>query len=302
MWPIPSPTRFAQKSSRRSSASLNKPSLTLPKRHPRRRNRPMDAQGWRRRLRWAAAVAVLWACAGPVAQPAAVALETGSEEFRVILIEDSFIYMNAGRDRGVQVGALFVVERPGKAVVDPETGDTLGHEPVAIAKLRVQYAAPHYARTYAMEVLEGVPVQIKDRVARWSGEAVGRVPAPAVMGIEVEEPRRAAGEGDKIFTEEKRRKGDIVGDFEVEGEVIDYDFGDVDGDGMPELVALEERRIAVYRISAGAPEEIWQEKLRGYQFVALELYDADADGKAEIYVGQKHGNTGRTDVYRHRSE
>ena len=68
---------------------------------------------------------------------------------------------------------------------------------------------------------------------------------------------------------------------------------------MPELVALEERRIAVYRISAGAPEEIWQEKLRGYQFVALELYDADADGKAEIYVGQKHGNTGRTDVYRH---
>lgn len=227
------------------------------------------------------------------------ALEGGlPEDIHVILIEDSFTYMNAGRDRGIQVGDLFAVTRPGKAIVDPVSGDTLGSEPVLIAKLRVQYVAPHYARTYALEVVSGVPVQVRDRVVRWEGERVGLVPPPLVLDIEHAAPPTPVNEGDQIFKPDKtRRGGDVVGDFEIDGEVLDYDFGDVTGDGVADLAAIELRKIALYRISAGTPEEIWSATIRGFQYVTLELFDVDADGKMEILVGQKQGNTSKTEVY-----
>lgn len=224
-----------------------------------------------------------------------------ADEIKVILIEDSFIYINAGRARGSQVGDIFVVTRPGEAIVDPETGDTLGHEPISIAKLRVQYVAPQYSKTYATEVVANVPVQVRDRVVHWEGQVVGRVPAPVVVGLEKEEPRSAAAtEGDKIFVETKRKTGDVVGDFEIEGEVLAYDFGDIDGDGLPDLVTLQERKVTAYRAPSGTLEEIWSQTIKGFQYVAIELFDADGDGKAEIYVGQKLGNSARTDVYRHK--
>lgn len=219
----------------------------------------------------------------------------------VILIEDSFIYINAGQDKGVQVGDLFTVTRPGRAIVDPETGDTLGSDPVAIAKLRAQYAAPHYSRAYALEVVSGIPIQIRDRVARWKEERIGVVPAPAVVDLEQEAPRApVSGEGDKIFVDKKRKAGDVVGDFEFSAEVLDYDFGDVTGDGLADLVVMEEHKVTLYDISSGPPAEVWSESIKGFLFVSVELFDADGDGREEIFVGEKLGNVAHTRVYRHK--
>lgn len=231
----------------------------------------------------------------------AIPADPASSEIKVILIEDSFIYMNAGRDRGVRVGDLFVVSRPGQAIVDPESGDTLGHEPVPIAKLRVQYVAPHYAKTYALEVVAGLPIQIRDRVVAYDGQQIGRVPAPLVLELDREEPRRPSTESkDEIFIKDTRRSGDVVGDFDLDGEILDYDFGDIDGDGVPDLAVLEERRVTAYRTAGGTLEEIWKETIKGFQYVNIELYDADGDAKAEIFVGVKLSNVARTDVYRHK--
>lgn len=228
------------------------------------------------------------------------AVESGAGDIKVILIEDSFIYMNAGRDRGVQVGDLFTVTRPGQAIVDPETGDTLGHEPVPIAKLRVQYAAPHYSRTYALEVTAHLPVQVRDRISRWEGESIGRVPSPLVVELEQAPAGRATEAGEDQIFKQTKKTGDVVGDLEIDGEVLDYDFGDVDGDGLADLVALEERRVSAYRTAGGTPDPMWSETIKGFQYVSLELYDADGDGQVEIYVSQKLGNTARTDVYAHK--
>ncbi len=220
-------------------------------------------------------------------------------EWHVILIEDSFVYVNAGKDRGLQVGDFLTVTRPGKAVVDPVSGDTLGDMTLSIAKLRVQYVAPHYSRTYPLEIVSKMVIQLRDRVVRWEGERIGVVPMPQTVDLEVEEPRRASG-GDQIFIKDTRRTGDVVGDFEFEGEILDYDLGDLDGDGVNELVAMELRKLSVYRIVSGVPEAIWTESIRGFQYIVLEIHDADGDGKQELYVGQKLGNVARTDVYRMR--
>lgn len=233
---------------------------------------------------------------------AAQAAEPSSSDGYVIMIEDSFIYINLGRDRGSQVGDLFAVWRPGKAIVDPVTGDTLGSEPVTIAKLRVQYVSPHYSKTYALEVVGKIPVQVRDRVSRWSGEKTGLVPAPAVLDIEVAAPVRGESvfKGDKIFKDRRQNAGDVVGEFEIEGEVLDYDFGDIDGDGVADLVTLEPRRVTVYSVASGVPEKQWSETIKGFLYVALEVFDSDGDGASEMFVGQKLGNVGRTDIYRYK--
>ncbi len=233
---------------------------------------------------------------------AAGASEVSSDRFYVILIEDSFVYINAGQDQGVRMGDMFTVVRPGKAIVDPETGDTLGSDPVPIAKLRVMYVAPHYSKTYAMEVVENLVVQVRDSVMRYEGEKIGAVPAPLVVPLEREERpvEHAATGGDKIFVEKQKRGGDVIGDFSMEGEILDYDFGDVDGDGVPDLATLELRKVKLYRVMGGKTQEIWSETLKGFQYVNLELFDADGDGKEEIFIGQKQGNTARTDVYQYK--
>ncbi|MBI4179654.1 hypothetical protein HY522_09570 [bacterium] len=219
-------------------------------------------------------------------------------DISVILIEDNFIYIRAGKDVGVQVGDLFSVTRPGRAIVDPSTGDTLGYEPVAIAKLRVYYAAPHYSRAAALEVVKDMPVQIGDRVVRWDGEVVGRIPAPVVVDLEDEEPARSKTQaGDRIFIDKKRRTGEVVGDFELDAEIIDYDFGDIDGDGVPELAALEEHKVSLYRTIGGALESFWSETLDGFRYINLELFDADGDGSVELFVSRKEGNVSRTAVF-----
>lgn len=226
----------------------------------------------------------------------ATAIAGATEDMYVVLIEDSFVYVNAGKDRGVQSGDLLTVTRPGRAIVDPETGDTLGSDPVPIAKLRVVYVAPHYSRTATLEVVENIAIQVRDRIVSWEGERIGSVPGPPVV-VQIEHQAGAVDRaGDQIFKQTKRT-GDVVGDFEVEGEVIDYDFGDVDGDGVPDLVALEVRKVTLFRVSGGAPEQVWSTTLSAFQYVNLEVYDADGDGRSEIYAGEKQGNVARTNVY-----
>lgn len=47
---------------------------------------------------------------------------------RVAMFKDGLIYINAGRENGIQIGDRFDVFKEGEAVVDPDSGMTLGSE------------------------------------------------------------------------------------------------------------------------------------------------------------------------------
>jgi len=56
---------------------------------------------------------------------------------RVAMVKDGLVYVNAGRQSGIQVGDRFAVYKEGEAVVDPETGMTLGSETSKIGQIEV---------------------------------------------------------------------------------------------------------------------------------------------------------------------
>lgn len=56
---------------------------------------------------------------------------------RVAMVKDGLVYINAGRENGINISDQFNVYREGEAVVDPETGLTLGSETSRIGRVEV---------------------------------------------------------------------------------------------------------------------------------------------------------------------
>jgi hypothetical protein len=68
-------------------------------------------------------------------------------------IEGSTAYLNGGHDRGVTVGEELQVREPGEPIIDPATGDILGHARQRdIGRLRVIEVAERFA---IAEILSG---------------------------------------------------------------------------------------------------------------------------------------------------
>ncbi len=81
---------------------------------------------------------------------------------------------------------------------------------------------------------------------------------------------------------------------------LDMTSGDVDGDGIDELIFVEEKHVRILRVKLdGATEEVARVSLG---FTARGLFvsagDVDRDGKAEIFVTEKPGNYVRGTGYR----
>ena len=56
---------------------------------------------------------------------------------KIILVKNGTIYMKPGSDAGVSVGNEFVVYRKGEALIDPDTGLSLGSEEEKVGTIRV---------------------------------------------------------------------------------------------------------------------------------------------------------------------
>lgn len=56
---------------------------------------------------------------------------------RVAMVKDGLVYLNVGRESGINIGDQFNIYREGEAVVDPETGLTLGAETSKIGRVEV---------------------------------------------------------------------------------------------------------------------------------------------------------------------
>lgn len=56
---------------------------------------------------------------------------------RVAMIKDGLVYINSGRENGINIGDQFNIYKEGEAVVDPESGLTLGSEVTKIGRVEV---------------------------------------------------------------------------------------------------------------------------------------------------------------------
>jgi curli biogenesis system outer membrane secretion channel CsgG len=56
---------------------------------------------------------------------------------RVAMVKDGLVYVNAGRENGIVVGDRFDVFKEGEAVVDPESGISLGAETTRVGEIEV---------------------------------------------------------------------------------------------------------------------------------------------------------------------
>lgn len=69
---------------------------------------------------------------------------------RVANVKDNIIYINAGRENGIQIGDKFDVFKEGEAIIDPESGMSLGSETTRIGEVEVVAVEEKFSKATPM--------------------------------------------------------------------------------------------------------------------------------------------------------
>ncbi len=71
----------------------------------------------------------------------------GNKEWvgKVVTVKDGMVYINGGKNYGINIGDEFTVEKKGEELVDPDTGLSLGAETERIGTIKVVEAKEKYA-------------------------------------------------------------------------------------------------------------------------------------------------------------
>lgn len=221
----------------------------------------------------------------------------------VVAVRGETVYVDLGRGDGVAVGQRLRVVRPGAPLVHPVTGETLGTADEPIARLEVTAVAERFAATRVLQLASGATIEPRDRVVAAADE--GGAPAPRAA-------RPAGGPGQAL------REGPGPGapggadggpsarapaaqvpaaagraldpsrptvSQELDSEVRDLAVADLDGDGRPELVTIDQVHFAVYRWTGTSLERLFeQDAEKGRDYISVDAADLDGDGRAELLV------------------
>lgn len=76
---------------------------------------------------------------------------------RVATISAGEVTLNRGQGGGLEVGQVLDVYAEGQAVIDPDTGDTLGAEEVRIGRLKVTEILPRFSKAAVVEASAPIP-------------------------------------------------------------------------------------------------------------------------------------------------
>ncbi len=88
----------------------------------------------------------------------------------------------------------------------------------------------------------------------------------------------------------------------IEIDLLDFNIGDVDGDGVQELVLLGRKTLQVYRYEEGRFILELAQDLPGHlNYLAITLIDANGNGVPELYIGASNGNLAASSVWEWRS-
>jgi len=74
---------------------------------------------------------------------------------KVILVKDGTIYINSGSNAGLQEGDTFTVAKVGEALVDPDTGMSLGSETKKLGQIKITEVDDKFSKAEPVGTLSG---------------------------------------------------------------------------------------------------------------------------------------------------
>jgi hypothetical protein len=106
------------------------------------------------------------------------------------------------------------------------------------------------------------------------------------------EARREGGRGPQTSFDGKKKYFKFIEKVEFPYEVVDFDVGDLDGDGKNEYVLVDHYRVMVYNLEKGILKKIAQIKTkRGFdRLLGVDVGDINGNGRDEIFVTNRNGD------------
>ena len=74
---------------------------------------------------------------------------------KVMLVKDGVIYVNSGSNAGLQEGSTFFVSKVGEALVDPDTGMSLGSETKKLGQIKITDVEDKFSKATPIGSLAG---------------------------------------------------------------------------------------------------------------------------------------------------
>lgn len=101
-----------------------------------------------------------------------IAMELKDRPWRnsVVKVQNRDVWINAGSDRGMQVGMLLTALAKGEELIDPETGLSLGDQTEAVGIIQITTVQPAYSIATIVEGCDGL--KAGDRVELTDSEGV----------------------------------------------------------------------------------------------------------------------------------
>ncbi|MBC8282310.1 MAG: VCBS repeat-containing protein [Nitrospinae bacterium] len=106
-----------------------------------------------------------------------------------------------------------------------------------------------------------------------------------------QEKRRERGKGPQNSFEAKKKYFEFIDKEQFPYEIVDFDVGDLDGDGKNEYVLIDQYRVMVFKLKKGKLKKIGQfKKRKGFDhFLGVDVGDINGNGLDEIFVTNQKG-------------
>ncbi len=102
---------------------------------------------------------------------------------------------------------------------------------------------------------------------------------------------RERGRGPQTSFDTKKKLFEFIDKEQFPYEIVDFDVGDLNGDGKNEYILIDHYRVMIYKMNKGKLRKIGQMKKRkGFdRFLGVDVGDINGNGRDEIFVTNQKG-------------
>lgn len=104
--------------------------------------------------------------------------------------------------------------------------------------------------------------------------------------------RKERGRGPQTHFDAKKKYFEFIDKEQFPYEIVDFDVGDLDGDGKNEYVLIDQYRVMVFKLKKGKLNKISQMRAKkGFdRFLGVDVGDINGNGRDEIFVTNQKGD------------